>query len=200
MNLIKRPKLTPNLCAQIFKQYYWLKKELTDFCTQVGLSTAGMKPEIVQRIYTFLETGKRLNPVRQNTGALDSDKPITLNTPVVHYKNDPKTRDFFIKHIGPHFTFSARVNIFRKDALAQGKNITYGDLIAQWLEEYALRKDKSIKLPIMKSCEYNQFTRDYYVANPNAERKLVIAAWKQARTLVGQHTYQAWVKIFKAKI
>jgi len=50
----KRPKLTSKLDADTFKQLYWLKKELTDFCMIAGLSTAGMKPEIATRIYILL--------------------------------------------------------------------------------------------------------------------------------------------------
>lgn len=193
----KRPKLTSKLNAETFKQFYWLKSELTDFCVQVGLSSSGMKPEIAKRIYTFLKTGKKLKPGQAAKGVPDSARPLTPKTIVINYKNDPVTRQFFTKHIGSHFKFSARVNIFRKAALAKGKKITYGDLIKEWLREYELRKDKNVQLPIMQSCEYNQFTRDYYAANPRAPRTAVIAAWKQARTLAGAHTYQAWLKAVK---
>jgi len=144
-----------------------------------------------------LKTGKKEKPAKSIAGTIDSSKPLTLGTLVVNYKNDPITRAFFIKQIGLHFKSSARVNIFRKDALAAGKKITYGDLVNEWLREYELRKDKNVKLPIMSSCEYNQFTRDYYTENPGASRKAVIAAWKQARTLVGAHTYRQWVKKFE---
>ena len=196
MNMTKRPKLTSKLDADFFRQWYWLKKELTDFCSAMQLSSAGMKPEIMERIYAFLKTGQRLKPIRQKCTEPDSHKPLTMKTVVKNYKNDPETRNFFIKHIGSHFKFSARVNIFRKEAQEKGEKITYGDLMNVWLHEYEQRRNKTIKLPIMKSCEYNQFTRDFYAANPNASRKRVISAWKQARTLAGAHTYQAWVKAF----
>lgn len=195
----KRPTLTPKTSAEVFKDFYWLKKELTDFCTKNGLSTTGMKPEIANRIYVFLKTGKKVKPEHaKSSDGLDSDKAITLQTPVINYKNDPATREFFIKHIGSHFKFSARVNIFRNEQLAAGKKITYGDLIKAWLKEHEQRKDKSIKLPIMQSCEYNQFTRDFYAAEPNAKRKTVIAAWKKIRSVAGKHTYANWKKLFRS--
>ena len=194
----KRPRLTSKTSAEVFKNFYWLKKELTEFCTKNGLSTAGMKPEIANRIYVFLKTGQKLKPKSvEITNILDSDKPITPQTLVVNYKNDPATREFFIKHIGAHFKFSARINIFRNEQLAAGKKLTYGDLIKHWLKEHEQRKNKSIKLPIMASCEYNQFTRDFYTAEPNAERKTVIAAWKKIRSVAGKHTYANWKKLFK---
>lgn len=193
---IKRPKLTNRLDPKTFKECYFLKAELTNFCKENRLSTAGMKPEISERIYQFLKTGKKIKFTQEKNTSCDSDKLLTPKTVVVNYKNDPATRDFFIKHIGKHFKFSARVNIFRKAAIAKGEKITYGDLIKEWLKEHELRKNKSIKLPIMKSCEYNQFTRDYYAENPHAPRKSVIAAWKQARILAGEHTYKHWAKVF----
>lgn len=192
----KRPKLNAQIPAEIFKNFYWLKKELTDFCTSTGLGTTGLKPEIMKRIYIFLTTGKKpKTETIKNSKILDSDKPITPNTPVINYKNDPPTRDFFIKYIGPHFRFSARVNIFRKEQAVIGNKITYSDLIKAWLHEYEQRKDKAIKLPIMASCEYNQFTRDFYAAEPNAERKTVIAAWKKIRSVPGERTYAHWKKL-----
>ena len=194
----KRPTLTPKTSAEIFKNFYWLKKELTDFCVTHGLSTAGMKLEVTNRIYAFLKTGKRLKPeFAKISNDLDSDKAITPQTLVINYKNDPATREFFIKHIGSHFKFSARVNIFRNEQLAAGKKLTYGDLIKCWLKEHEQRKDKSIKLPIMASCEDNQFTRDFYTAKPNTDRKTVIFAWKQIRSVAGKHTYANWKKLFK---
>ena len=194
---LSRPKLTNKLSAETFKDFYWMKKELTDFCIQQDLSIVGQKPEISERIFTFLKSGKKLKPTTVKITSFDSEQLLTPKTIVKNYKNDSTTRQFFIYHIGSHFHFSARVNIFRKDSIAAGKKITYGDLIKEWQKEHQQRKDKTIKLPIMSSCEYNQFTRDYYAANPNAPRQKVIAAWKQARLLAGAHTYKAWLKYIK---
>jgi hypothetical protein len=190
---MKRPKLTKQLNPNTFKDFYWMKWELVDFCSQQGLSTAGMKLELVERIYMFLKTGEIFKPsIKKITTEPDSCKPLKFNTVVVNYKNDPATRKFFIDHIGSHFHFSARVNIYRKQKMTEGVKITYGDLVKEWQKENILRKDKNIQLPIMKSCEYNQFTRDYCQDNPHAKRADMIAAWKQAKTMLGARTYNQW--------
>ena len=37
-----------------FKDYYWLKEELQNFCRGNGISASGSKLEISERIETFL--------------------------------------------------------------------------------------------------------------------------------------------------
>ena len=55
----ERPKLDCNLDSKTFKEYYYLKEELVDFCRQNGLQTTGGKIDLTQRIAHFLDTGER---------------------------------------------------------------------------------------------------------------------------------------------
>ena len=97
----QKPKLSPSISLEAFKNHYWLKMELMVFCKDNHLSVAGSKQEITHRIEIFLATGRKIKPAPNNTGnSRDSLQPITFNTPVVSYKNDAATRQFFVEHIG----------------------------------------------------------------------------------------------------
>ncbi len=49
-----RPNLTKEISIKDFKDYYWLKEELQNFCRENGMSASGSKLEISDRIETFL--------------------------------------------------------------------------------------------------------------------------------------------------
>ena len=54
----QRPKLEKTLDSATFSSFYYLKKELVDFCKENRLSTFGSKAELKNRITLFLDTGK----------------------------------------------------------------------------------------------------------------------------------------------
>ena len=58
----ERPKLDTDLSSAAFREWYWLKEELTDFCRGNGLSAAGSKTELADRIALYLDTGKAETP------------------------------------------------------------------------------------------------------------------------------------------
>ena len=53
-----RPNLIKEMSIKDFKDYYWLKEELQNFCRENGMSASGSKLEISERIETFLMTGE----------------------------------------------------------------------------------------------------------------------------------------------
>ena len=55
-----RPVLDRNLDSKTFRDYYYLKEELVNFCRENGIPVSGGKIEIADRIAYFLETGKIL--------------------------------------------------------------------------------------------------------------------------------------------
>lgn len=54
----ERPNLDNNLDSKTFKEYYYLKEELIDFCRRNDLQITGGKLELIERISHFLDTGK----------------------------------------------------------------------------------------------------------------------------------------------
>ncbi len=54
------PKLDKNLSPEEFRQYYFLKEELKDFCRTEGLKVGGSKEDLEKRIVHYLSTGEEL--------------------------------------------------------------------------------------------------------------------------------------------
>ena len=69
----------------------------------------------------------------------DSAAPLRRDSPVINYKNDRKTREFFKSQIGPDFHFTYHVNQYR----LANDGLTYGDLIDEWVAERDRRENKS---------------------------------------------------------
>ena len=53
-----RPELNKNLSSAAFREWYWLKEELTNYCRRNGLPASGSKTELADRIAVFLDTGR----------------------------------------------------------------------------------------------------------------------------------------------
>ena len=56
-----RYKLTKDLTSSEFKEYYFLKQELKEFCRNEGLKISGSKSQLEERIIYYLNTGKSLD-------------------------------------------------------------------------------------------------------------------------------------------
>lgn len=51
-------ELSREMNSETFLSFYYLKKELVDFCRKNGLPTSGRKIELTERIAHFLDTGE----------------------------------------------------------------------------------------------------------------------------------------------
>jgi hypothetical protein len=69
-----------------FQHFYWDMKELRALCRKYGLSTQGIKSELIERIILFLQDGTRQkSQVRASSvGPWDSDQIITRATLVIN--------------------------------------------------------------------------------------------------------------------
>jgi hypothetical protein len=173
-----------------FSSYYWLMAELVDFAKQLGLSARGPKPELMARIERRLH-GLPDRADRSKTkaaGPRDSEKRLTRDTRVVAYKSDDKTRAFFVSQIGSDFHFTYRLNQFRLSR----KNLTYGDLVDEWLAERDRRRDPHYKPPIAAHGEYNRFIRGFFADKNNEGKSMRAAAkaWNVAKQDRGDRAYK----------
>ena len=72
-------ELSREMNSETFLSFYYLKKELVDFCRKNGLPTSGRKIELTERIAHFLDTGEIIAkkvPPRKKVNIGD----ITLDT------------------------------------------------------------------------------------------------------------------------
>ncbi len=194
------PTLTQDLSPDIFRKHYYHKETLVKFCREHNIPLQGLKNELSDRVEYFLRTGevpaiKFSNKV--NTPP-DSQLGLSLDKRVVHYKSDPVTRVFFEKHIPKFIGFSAYVQKWLKQRLANGEFFTYKDVIEEhkrFLEEKT--KDKSsgtLRQVAHDSCQYNQFFMDYahdVAEKPHSAKE----AWKLVRDSAGDKTYARYKNV-----
>lgn len=86
----ERLDLNEKLDGETFRSYYYLKKELVDFCRDNNLPVSGGKVELTDRIACFLDTGKVLETsVKRKTTI---DKQFEYNTYIRDFFEDNQGR------------------------------------------------------------------------------------------------------------
>jgi hypothetical protein len=190
----RKPALRENMSVDDFSSYYWMKDSLVDFARRLGLPIGGDKPALTARIERRLRGLPDAPRTARNKakGPRDSDHPLTRITQAHNYRSDSRTRAFFEEQIGPHFHFTYHLNQYRR----AHENLTYGDLIDEWVAEYERRKSSSYKAPIAHHGEYNRHIRDFF-ADPANEGKTLrdaVASWNVIKRSRGDRSYAALSK------
>lgn len=131
----ERPELNKDLDAKTFREFYYLKEELVDFCRENNLHVSGSKIELTERIAYFLETGKVLKisekrKVTANIDAITEDTKIEENIIC-----SEKHRAFFKEKIGKIFSF----NVLFQKWLKNNAGKTYGEAIICWKYKKGLK-------------------------------------------------------------
>ena len=185
-----RPNLDKNLKSEDFKEYYFLKEELKDFCKKEGLRVSGSKNDLEKRIIYYLDTEKSLD---ENIKSLDKSKnhSKTNNTPQEitldailgeNFKCSEDKREFFERKIGKGFKFKVK---FQK-WLKENPDKTYQDAIDAYHE---LQGSKE-KTKIDKQFQYNQYIRDFFEDNEGKTLDDAIKCWKYKKSLKGHNRYE----------
>lgn len=96
----ERPKLDIGLNGETFRNYYYLKKELIDFCRKNNLPVSGSKVELADRIEYFLNTGKILQGSVKRKSAINMEV-IAENTVIdKQFEYNTYIREFFAANQG----------------------------------------------------------------------------------------------------
>ena len=184
-----RPNLTKEISIKDFKDFYWLKSELTTFCRELKISSGGGKIEIANRISEYLETGKVTKKVTTKKPKLPkATQPITEDTIIgIEYRAYKEKKEFLQSKIGKHFHFTIHLlDYFEKNA----RKKTYGELIEEWYKEQELKKDPNFIKEITPQFEYNTYIRDFLKDNPTKTKKIAIQYWNIKRKLRGNNIYE----------
>lgn len=191
---IHRPPLHTVTSAAELKRWYWLKKELMAHAGSLGISTAGGKFTILERLAHFLETGDKSRPgdrkVRAvsdfdwQSGSLSPDTVITDS-----YKSSQNVRRFFQQHADPKFKFTI--------AFMDWMKANVGKSLADAIEEYHRQQSEiarpGFKTKIADHNQFNQYTRDFLADNPEKGMADVRRIWALKRALPsdsGRHVYE----------
>ena len=171
-----RPKLDMQISAADFTAYYWLKDELLDFCRQQGLSTAGPKIELTERITIFLDTGEKTRPTSKSRQQGKMPTQFTRDTVIGRgWRCSQALRAFFEQEIGPQFRFNG---VMRDLIKSDGVGKSLQQAIDAWhLAQSQPRTEKKIA----PQFEYNAHIREFMKQNSGTSLQDAIAAWKEKK-------------------
>ena len=198
-NTNTRPQLTKDLKSAEFKEYYFLKEELKDFCKKEGLKVSGSKNQLEERIIYYLDTGKSLdnsrsiknknNYSKSNSNKATTSEEITLDSILgENFKCSEDKREFFEKEIGKGFKFKVKFQKWLKVNLDK----TYQDAINAY---YELQNSKE-KTKIDKQFQYNQYIRDFFDDNDDKTLNDAIKCWKYKKALKGTINMKNQIQIY----
>lgn len=180
----KRPNLDENIDTKTFKEYYYLKEELIDFCRKNNLQTTGGKVELTERIINFLETGKKTSKHHTRKRSI-IPSVITLDTIIEeNFICSEKHRAFYKEKIGNSFSF----NVLFQNWLKSNAGKTYQDSITAYYQ--ILEDKKKNKTTISKQFEYNTYIRDFFNDNKDKNLDQAIKCWKYKKSLKGHNKYE----------
>ncbi|MET3741164.1 dTDP-glucose pyrophosphorylase [Faecalicatena orotica] len=184
INMTERPVLDRNLNSKTFRDFYYLKEELVDFCRKNGLPTSGGKIEITDRIAYFLDTGKILS------AAAAKKKAVVISDIREDTKIEPdfvcseKHRAFFKEQIGNSFSF----NVAFQKWLKGNAGKTYRDAIVAYYQIIEDKKKGNTKID--RQFEYNTYIRDFFADNQGKSLEDAIRCWKYKKQLQGHNRYE----------
>jgi SAP domain-containing new25 len=188
-----------------FDNGYWYATEIKDFAVEIGISHSNKlrKDELEKSIKLFLQTGKLELPTKRNlskSGMKDLDKGLSLRLPVINYTSNRETKDFIMREaqkIAPGLKRKSgaryRLNRWREEQLTKGIQITYGDLVEEYVR---LNQTDGAFKQIPVAC-YINFLSDFLKSEKDATRADALAAWKQLKRMNVPKTYRDWKKATK---
>lgn len=182
--MTERPVLDKNLDSKTFRDFYYLKEELVDFCRKNNLPVSGGKMEITDRIAHFLDTGEVLSASKvkkkvSSVSDISEDAKIEAD-----FVCSEKHRAFFKEHIGNSFSF----NVAFQKWLKSNTGKTYKEAIAAYYQ--ILEDKKKGKTKIDKQFEYNTYIRDFFADNQGKSLEEAIQCWNYKKQLQGHNRYE----------
>lgn len=186
----RRPPLTSALSPEDFRDFYWLKSELLDFCRVEGLRSSGSKIEIADRVEHYLRTGQAKEPERQTRPSSSFDwnrSELTTETVITDsYRNTRTVRAFFVEQLGPSFRFSVPFMAWMKSNAGK----TLGDAVEAWKQLKGEAASARGPKNIAPQFEFNRYVRDFLADNPGRPRSEALACWKAKRSRRGSNAYE----------
>ena len=182
--MTERPVLDKHLDSKTFRDFYYLKEELIDFCRENSLPTSGDKIEITDRIAHFLDTGEILSSAVTKKRATVISNICEDTKFESNFVCSEKHRAFFKEHIGNSFSS----NVAFQKQLKSNEGKTYKEAIAAY---HQIIKDKKKGAPLIdKQFEYNTYIRDFFADNKGKSLAEAIKCWNYKKQLQGHNRYE----------
>lgn len=176
-----KTKLTKSLSASEFQTLYFTVSELRIFCRQVGIATASgdRKKELTQRVFNFLNIGQLDSKISlaSKADSINKSERLFFDQQKIGrgFKFSWAAREYFERTLDPSF----KCNVSLLKWVKENPQALISDLKTEYLR---IKASKNTTI-IGKQFELNQFTRDFFAANPNLSRKDCLTCWKKVREL-----------------
>ena len=166
---VNRPALTPSLSEREFVRWYWLKRELVDFCRAQGVPAGGSKQAVAERVAARL-AGRPIRRVGVARAVRDSMPQRFSASTVIGsgWRLTRSLRGYFEGVHGPGFRFNAALRAF----IAAGEGRALGEASDCYRRSLVAGTG-----PIAAQFEYNRHMRDFFRRNPGATRDEALASW-----------------------
>jgi SAP domain-containing protein len=190
-----------------FDNGYWYATELREFAQSIGIPSANKlrKDELEQAIKLFLQTGRIECPAKRRLSTervKDVERGLSLTLPVLAYTNDKETKQFLEQEAqkqAPGLKRKSgtryRLNRWREAQLADGVELTYGDLV----EEYIRLNQTEGPFAQIPHGRYVNFLSDFFAAEKGATREQALQAWNSLKSLDVPKNYRSWVRSQRLK-
>lgn len=144
--------LNSQLTRDEFKEHYFLKEDMVDFCRENGLKISGNKKELEERIIHYLTTGEKINNSK-NIKRTKKHSNISLDTTIGEdFICSQEVRKFFEEKIGSNFKFKVDFQKWLKN----NPDKTFADAIIAYYDIQNYLKNNSTAIG-------NQFKYNTYI-------------------------------------
>ena len=166
----QRPELTPTLAGAELRRWYFLRDELAAFARRLGVSAAGGKQELTERLAAVLDGRPLPSPTKRATSATDQlEGDLTPDTVIPEGQRcSQHLRAYFQAAIGRQFHFDAEMRSF----ISGHPGATLADAVDHWHHSRTMSPG-----PIDPQFELNRFTRQWYLDHPQGSRDDLRVAW-----------------------
>lgn len=195
-----RNKLTKSITEKEFDNGYWYADEIRSFAKEIGITNSNKlrKDELEQLIKYYIRTGQVKKPERKNivkNGKKDIETGLSASLPIINYTSNKQTKNFIkteADKLAPGLKIRSgvwyRLNRWRDEQITKGKEITYGDLVNQFIQ-LNQTEEKFEKIAVGR---YINFLSDFLANEQDAIKEEAIKAWKQLKKLDIPKSYKSW--------
>jgi hypothetical protein len=193
-------KLSRTMTLEQFDRGYWYATDLQEFAEVIGIPSAKKlrKDELEKAIKTFLRTGNVRVPTKRalsRAGVKDVARGLRANLAVVNYTSNKETKSFIEREaqkLAPGLKRRSgvryRLNRWREEQLTQGRKITYGDLVRQ----YVALTESTEPFARIAHGRYINFISDFLSHEEGATRDAAVRAWEELKGLDAPKDYRSW--------
>jgi len=184
--------------TQFLNNYYYAS-ELKKLAKDIGIQNIMKlrKDELEKIILKYIKTGKVNNSTKnQLTHKNKIEDTLNLNSYIKNYKNNKKTWIFInheVRKLEPNFKEKSGakywLNRWREKQIEKGNQITYRDLVKEYL-----RLTNISKLPKIPSAKFNNFITDFLKNEKGKTRTDAIKEWEKLKKMNSPKNYISWKK------